>query len=39
VRQVAAFLDRDRPMEGDIAALAEEIQSGRGFSCVAVLIH
>jgi hypothetical protein len=36
---VAAFLDRDRPMEGDIAALAEEIQSGRGFSSVAVLIH
>jgi phenylalanine ammonia-lyase len=25
VRQVAAFLDRDRPMEGDIAALAEQI--------------
>jgi len=22
---VAAFLDRDRPMEGDIAALAEQI--------------
>ena len=25
VRQVAAFLDRDRPMEGDIAALAGQI--------------
>jgi len=29
VRQVAAFLDRDRPMEGDIAALSEEIHAGR----------
>jgi phenylalanine ammonia-lyase len=29
VRQVAAFLDRDRPMEGDIAALSDEIQAGR----------
>jgi phenylalanine ammonia-lyase len=26
VRNVAAFLDRDRPMEGDIAAVAEQIQ-------------
>jgi phenylalanine ammonia-lyase len=30
VRQVAAFLDRDRPMEDDIAALAREIHAGRG---------
>jgi phenylalanine ammonia-lyase len=30
VRQVAAFLESDRPMEGDIAALAQEIQAGRG---------
>ena len=30
VRKVAAFLDRDRPMEDDIAALAEGIQAGRG---------
>ena len=29
VRKVAAFLDRDRPMEDDIAALAREIQAGR----------
>ena len=30
VRHVATFLDRDRPMEGDIAALAQEILAGRG---------
>jgi len=29
VRRVAAFLDRDRPMEGDVAALAAEIHEGR----------
>ena len=29
VRQAAAFLERDRPMEEDIAALAAEIQAGR----------
>ncbi len=29
VRKVAAFLDRDRPMEDDIAALASEIQADR----------
>jgi len=29
VRQVAAFLDRDRPMEDDIAALAGEIRAAR----------
>ncbi|HLY19216.1 MAG TPA: aromatic amino acid ammonia-lyase [Bryobacteraceae bacterium] len=28
VRSVSAFLERDRPMEGDIAALAGEIQRG-----------
>ena len=28
VRQAAAFLESDRPMEGDIAALADAIQSG-----------
>ncbi|HXM43260.1 MAG TPA: hypothetical protein VN924_18630 [Bryobacteraceae bacterium] len=34
VRRVAAFLDCDRPMEGDIAALAGEIQAGRGRGAV-----
>jgi phenylalanine ammonia-lyase len=29
VRRVAAFLERDRPMEGEVAALAGEIQAGR----------
>ena len=29
VRQVATFLDRDRPMEDEIAALAQKIQAGR----------
>ena len=29
VRRVAAFLERDRPMEGDVAALAGEIRAGR----------
>jgi len=29
VRHVASFLDRDRPMEGEIAAVAAEIQSDR----------
>jgi phenylalanine ammonia-lyase len=35
VREVAQFLESDRPMEGDIAALALEIQAGRGPSAVA----
>jgi phenylalanine ammonia-lyase len=30
VRKAAVFLDRDRPMEDDIAALAQDIQAGRG---------
>ena len=29
VRGVAPFLERDRPMEGDVAAMSEAIQSGR----------
>jgi phenylalanine ammonia-lyase len=31
VRRVAAYLDRDRPMEDDIAALAQEISWGGQF--------
>jgi histidine ammonia-lyase len=29
VRHVAAFMERDRPMEGEVAAVAAEIQSGK----------